>query len=242
MEKAAPKAPCRGRQPPRPRQPDGQNARAAGGGGGGQPAPPARARDAACGSFVRRSTPRASRSRPLSLCRLPAPPAPKPALAPPLCAVGARKPRGGVFWRDWGRPRASCRPPGDGASRAFESDEPLLLRPEGSPSSGAGSVQLVRRDGRDVSTLYGREGGGGGIMVFKFSTFHKRPSPADPQPALARSPSAQAAPGSGRGRAPPQPAGGPRPHAAPSAPRARRARRRSLASCASISALCGRKV
>jgi hypothetical protein len=138
MEKAAPKAPCRGRQPPRPRQPDGQNARAAGGGGGGQPAPPARARDAACGSFVRRSTPRASRSRPLSLCRLPAPPAPKPALAPPLCAVGARKPRGGVFGRDWGRPRASCRPPGDGASRASESDEPLLLRPEGSRSSGAG--------------------------------------------------------------------------------------------------------
>ena len=30
------------------------------------------------------------------------------------------------------------------------------------PAKGTRRVQLVRRDGRDVSTLYGREGGGGG--------------------------------------------------------------------------------
>ena len=29
---------------------------------------------------------------------------------------------------------------------------------------GARRVQLVRRDGRDVSTLYGREGGGGALL------------------------------------------------------------------------------
>ena len=49
---------------------------------------------------------------------------------------------------------------------AVTSPSPRSPSPRSFPDSGTRRVQLVRRDGRDVSTLYGREGGGRVFFVF----------------------------------------------------------------------------
>ena len=71
--------------------------------------------------------------------------------------------RGGVewgWWWWWWRGRGAPLLRGARTPRAAARARGAAPRPPPPPARDAGRVQLVRRDGRDVSTLYGREGGG----------------------------------------------------------------------------------
>ena len=133
-------------------------------------------------SAVKRSAPGATRSgwlagwpathtpRPPPPPRAPPPPAPArtpaPGVPPPLEA-GPSRPEAGPSLPEAGLSR-SAPPRGRGGTLRGGRGSARCLR------SCRRRVQLVRRDGRDVSTLYGREGGGGGCL----RSCRRRPTPA----------------------------------------------------------------
>ena len=64
---------------------------------------------------------------------------------------------------------------GKGARRVLAPSEVLLERDWEDSLRPERRVQLVRRDGRDVSTLYGREGGGGHALGVRRARGARRP-------------------------------------------------------------------
>ena len=118
---------------------------------------------------------RAARAQARPAWRRGAPPAPGRCISfvPPCSARWDSRDTGHVYSRDTGRGNSRSRgehAPHDGTACSAETPGATALR-NGACAAGRCSVrrgegtrrvQLVRRDGRDVSTLYGREGGGGG--------------------------------------------------------------------------------
>ena len=94
-----------------------------------------------------------SATRPRSVASGRAPVRPPAPLPPPRPSPAPRRRRRWRRRRLWPPPRAPVR---------RWAQTPPRVAPSRQACKGTRRVQLVRRDGRDVSTLYGREGGGGG--------------------------------------------------------------------------------